>query len=73
MSSSLVALALPVGLNILNLLPSVASSHEHPTMDSRNKYKVHIYVCSCTSFLSIDAFQETNCVCVCVCVVAGHP
>ncbi|KAH6836465.1 hypothetical protein C2S53_016524 [Perilla frutescens var. hirtella] len=39
-SHKLVALALPVGLNILNLLPSVASSQKQPTMDSSTIYKV---------------------------------
>ncbi|XP_057796093.1 cytochrome b561 domain-containing protein At4g18260-like [Salvia miltiorrhiza] len=39
-SQKLVALALPVGLNILNLPPPVASLQEAPTMDSSNRYKV---------------------------------
>ncbi|KAG6423758.1 hypothetical protein SASPL_114161 [Salvia splendens] len=39
-SHKLVALALPVGLNILNLRPSIASLQEHPTMDSSSRYKV---------------------------------
>ncbi|KAI3465929.1 hypothetical protein Pfo_022592 [Paulownia fortunei] len=42
-SQKLVAFALPVGLTILNLLPSVGSSHERGTVDnvqSSNKYKI---------------------------------
>ncbi|XP_042063037.1 cytochrome b561 domain-containing protein At4g18260-like [Salvia splendens] len=39
-SHKLVAVALPVGLNILNLRPSIASLLDHPTMDSSSRYKV---------------------------------
>ncbi|KAL1567303.1 hypothetical protein AAHA92_02795 [Salvia divinorum] len=41
-SQKLVAFALPVGLNILNLQPSIASLLELSTMDSSNRYRTHL-------------------------------
>ncbi|KAL8506254.1 hypothetical protein ACS0TY_017211 [Phlomoides rotata] len=39
-SMKLAAFALPVGLNILNLPPSVGSSHDQTTMETSNEYKM---------------------------------